>query len=84
MLMYLPSVLLSNIIQPFSPRVTITNFRLGNLRSMDIKALGVDGAFVHVCNRNHITAKSYYYYSCNAKTSFNGNVVEQSTHIKVS
>lgn len=37
-------MLLSSIKQPFSPRVTITNLMLGNLESMDTKAIGIDEA----------------------------------------
>jgi hypothetical protein len=40
----IPIVLLSSIKQPFSPRVTITNLILGNLKSMETKATGVDEA----------------------------------------
>lgn len=42
-----PSVALSSMMQPLSPKVTITNCTLGNLRSIDRSALGIDGAPVH-------------------------------------
>jgi hypothetical protein len=35
---------LSSIKQPFSLRVTITNLILGNLESMETKAIGIDEA----------------------------------------
>lgn len=44
-----PVVLLSSIKHPFSPRVTIINLILGNLKSMDTKATGVDEAPVQAC-----------------------------------
>uniref|UniRef100_A0A0A9CRH6 Uncharacterized protein n=1 Tax=Arundo donax TaxID=35708 RepID=A0A0A9CRH6_ARUDO len=36
--------LLSSIMQPFSPRVTIMNLMLGNLESIDTNATGTDEA----------------------------------------
>ena len=44
-----PASLLSSIIQPSAPKVTITNFSLGNFNNMETSALGTDGAPVHVC-----------------------------------
>ena len=53
-------MLLPNIKQPFSPRVTITNSMFGNLESMDTKATGIDEAPVQAykyrsCGKNVIT-----------------------------
>jgi hypothetical protein len=42
-------MLLSSIKQPLSPRVTITNLMLGNLESMETKAIGIDEAPVQAC-----------------------------------
>jgi len=45
----LPSDDLSSIRHPCSPKVTVANFSFGNSRSMDIRALGIDGASVQAC-----------------------------------
>lgn len=41
--------LLSSIMQPSAPKVTITNLSLGNLNSIETSAVATDGAPVHVC-----------------------------------
>lgn len=48
-----PSVLLSSITHPSSPKVTITNLIFGNLRSMETSALEIDGASVHACHKTN-------------------------------
>ena len=53
-------MLLPNIKQHFSSRVTITNSMFGNLESMDTKATGIDEAPVQAykyrsCGKNVIT-----------------------------
>ena len=55
-----PVMLLSNIKQSFSPRVTLTNLMFGNFESMDTKATGIDEAPVQAykyrsCGKNVIT-----------------------------
>lgn len=56
----LPFTLLSSIIHPSSPKVTITNFNFGNLKRMETSALGMDGAPVHACE----TRNSQIQYEC--------------------
>lgn len=34
---------------PFSPKVTVTNLSFGNLKSIETRDVGTDGASVHAC-----------------------------------
>lgn len=47
--LYVPLALLSSIIQPSFPKVTITNLTLGNLKSIEMSACGTVDAPVHAC-----------------------------------
>lgn len=49
--MYQPLTLLSSIMQPSFPKVTVTNLTLGNLKSIETSALGTVGASVHTCQQ---------------------------------
>lgn len=50
---YLPSTLLSSIMHPSSPNVTITNLIFGNLTRIETRALGTDAASVHACKTGY-------------------------------
>lgn len=61
-ILYAPVTLLSSIMHPPSPNVTITNLIFGNLKSIETSALETDGASVHAYQMRNKQVQFRYYF----------------------
>lgn len=69
-ILYAPVTLLSSIMHPPSPNVTMTNLIFGNLNSIETSALETDGASVHAYQMGNKQVQFKYYFKFRVKHEY--------------